>query len=104
MCDLAQQCNRRSLTCGLARHLHYSGASWSRNPIAWKTMPTSNSKVVDRGPRRTRSDRRTRPHLRELCEEVLASYRVARGEEVVSREDREFANQLLSRLAPGMGR
>jgi len=67
-------------------------------------MPTSNSKVVNRGPRRARGDRRTRPRLRELCDEVLASYRVARGEEVVSREDRELANQLLSRLAPGMSR
>lgn len=67
-------------------------------------MPTLNSKIVNRGPRRARGDRRTRPRLRELCDEVLASYRVARGEEVVSREDREFANQLLSRLAPGMSR
>jgi hypothetical protein len=67
-------------------------------------MPTSNSKVVDRGPRRARGDRRTRPRLRELCEEVLASHRVARGEEVVSREDREVANQWLSRLVPSMSR
>jgi len=88
----------------MARHLHYSGASWNRNLITGKTMPTLNSKVVNRGPRRTRGDRRTRPRLRELCDEVLASYRVARGEEVVSREDRELANQLLSRLAPGMSR
>ena len=63
-------------------------------------MPTLNPEVVNRGPRRARGDRRTRPRLRELCEEVLASYRLARGEEVVSSEDRQLADRLLGQVAP----
>ena len=63
-------------------------------------MSTLNTEVVNRGPRRARGDRRTRPRLRELCEEVLASYRLARGEEVVSSEDRQLADRLLGQVAP----
>jgi len=53
-----------------------------------------------RGPRRNRGDRRTRVHLRELCEEVLASYRLARGEDVISDEDRQAAEELLKSVTP----
>ncbi|HJQ39479.1 MAG TPA: hypothetical protein VKB93_20235 [Thermoanaerobaculia bacterium] len=61
-------------------------------------MFASTSEILNRGPRgprRNRGDRRTRVHLRELCEEVLASYRVARGEDVISEEDRRAADELL---------
>ena len=67
-------------------------------------MPTMNSEVVTRGPRRARGDRRTKYRLRELCDEVLASRRVARGEDVISNEDRELAGQLLRQVAPGLSR
>ena len=53
-----------------------------------------------RGPRRSSSDRRARSRLRELCDEVLASYRVAQGEDFVSREEREEAVQVLRELTP----
>jgi len=53
-----------------------------------------------RGPRRNRGDRRTRVHLRELCEEVLASYRMARGQDVISDEDRQAAEELLKSVTP----
>ena len=53
-----------------------------------------------RGPRRNRGDRRTHVHLRELCEEVLASYRVARGEDVITDEDRLAAEELLKSVSP----
>lgn len=53
-----------------------------------------------RGPRRARGDRRTRVHLRELCDEVLASYRVARGEDVISDDDRHAAEELLRDVTP----
>jgi hypothetical protein len=48
--------------------------------------------------RRTRSERRTKNRLRELCEEVLASYRVAIGEDFVTPEDRETAQQYMRTL------
>lgn len=50
---------------------------------------------VPQMPRRRSRDRRTLVRLRELCDEVLASYRLAQGEDVVTPEDREIANQVL---------
>ena len=67
-------------------------------------MPTTMNADMAKGPRRNRSDRRTRQNLRELCEEVLASYRLARGQEVVSSEDRQVANELLHQLTPHLAR
>lgn len=48
--------------------------------------------------------RRTRLRLRELCDEVLASYRVATGRDPLTSTDREAAGSLLRRVAPGIGR
>ena len=50
--------------------------------------------------RRTRSERRTKARLRELCEEVLASYRLAVGEDFVTADDREVAQQYLRTMTP----
>jgi hypothetical protein len=35
-----------------------------------------------------------------LCDEVLASYRAARGREVLTEEDRRAASELLRRVTP----
>lgn len=61
------------------------------------------------GPRRHRTerrggDRRTRTRLRELCDEVLASYRLAQGEDLFPSEEREAARQVLRRLTPQVAR
>lgn len=54
-----------------------------------------------RGPRRKRGgDRRTHGRLRDLCDEVLASYRVAQGEDFVTKEDRQVAEQILRNITP----
>ena len=50
--------------------------------------------------RRTRSERRTKTRLRELCDEVLASYRLAVGEDFVTPDDREVAQQYLRSMTP----
>ena len=66
-------------------------------------MFASTSDILNRGPegpRRQSGDRRTLSRLRELCEEVLASYRVARGKDVVSDDDRRAAAELLKGVAP----
>lgn len=66
-------------------------------------MFASPSDIVNqgmRGPRRARSDRRTLNRLRELCDEVLASYRVARGRDIVSPDDRRAAEKLLADVTP----
>jgi hypothetical protein len=60
-----------------------------------------------RGPevqRRTKSDRRVRGRLRELCDEVLASYRVAQGQDLVTPEERDSAEQMLRSLTPRVAR
>ena len=51
-------------------------------------------------PRRRTRDRRTRNRLRELCDEVLASYRMAQGQDVMTPEDREIAKQVLRNITP----
>ena len=54
------------------------------------------------GPRRVASERRRRTHLRDLCDEVLASFRLASDRDPISEQDREAAMALLPRVAPCM--
>lgn len=66
-------------------------------------MTASTFQFVSRAPqmpRRSSRDRRTRNRLRELCDEVLASYRLAQGQDIVTQEDREIAEQVLSSITP----
>lgn len=52
------------------------------------------------GRRRPTSERRTKGRLRELCDEVLASYRIAIGEDLVTDEERESAQEKLKTFVP----
>lgn len=65
-------------------------------------MYASSSEITVQ--RRNRHDRRTRNRLRELCDEVLASYRLAQGQDLLSAEERESAQQVLRELTPRMAR
>lgn len=73
-------------------------------------MSAATSEIMNRGSRKTmgsrrqRQDRRTRGRLRELCDEVLASYRLAQGQDLLSAEDRESAEQVLRTLTPSVAR
>lgn len=51
-------------------------------------------------PTRSADDRRSRLRLRDLCDEVLASFRVARGADPISEADRTLADAVLSGLMP----
>jgi hypothetical protein len=51
-------------------------------------------------PAATPADRRTRLRLRELCDEVIASFRVATDRDVLSAAERAEAKSLLARIAP----
>jgi hypothetical protein len=42
------------------------------------------------------TERRTKLRLRELCDEVLASYHQARGDDLFSNEDRNAARQVMT--------
>jgi hypothetical protein len=61
-------------------------------------MNTVRSRAV--GPKSVPSDRRNRRRLRELCDEVLASYRIASDRDVISESDRADARQVLASIAP----
>jgi hypothetical protein len=49
------------------------------------------------------SDRRQRTRLRDLCDEVLASFRLAADRDPISEQDRKVALDLLPRLTPRVG-
>lgn len=103
----------------MAQPVHYAEVGRSSLPDTTSTnqpvtaMFSSNSEIAargsrgprgPRGPRRQTADRRTHGRLRELCEEVLASYRLAQGEDLLSAEDRRSAEQLLKGLTPRVAR
>jgi len=56
------------------------------------------------GPRPVGADRRNRHHLRELCDEVLASFRVARDRDLFDDRQRSEAKAMLARIVPGTPR
>ena len=55
------------------------------------------------GPQRVPANRRSRVRLRELCDEVLASFRVARERDLFSDGDRQDARAILARVTPNTG-
>lgn len=57
-------------------------------------MSTQNS-TKTRTAAPTNADRRTRLRLRELCDEVLASWRLAADRDLFSADDRAAAQQLI---------
>jgi hypothetical protein len=58
----------------------------------------SNSRSRTIGPRGVAADRRSRRRLRDLCDEVLASYRVASGKDLFSEADRAEARAILAKV------
>lgn len=56
--------------------------------------------AADPGRRGKTDDRRSRERLRELCDEVLASYRAATNRDALSPSERAEADRLLARVAP----
>lgn len=65
-------------------------------------MPMRSDSVLNSsvaGPRLLSSDRRQRARLRDLCDEVLASFRIASGHDPISEQDREAARELMPAIA-----
>jgi len=48
----------------------------------------------------TNPDRRQLARLRDLCDEVLASFRLAAGQDPISEQDRAAAVELMQGVAP----
>jgi hypothetical protein len=53
------------------------------------------------GPTTVSADRRSRARLRDLCDEVLASFRAATNRELISPEDRIVGKQLIGQITGG---
>lgn len=62
------------------------------------SLAANHSTRTSTGPRSTTSDRRTRRRLRELCDEVLASYRVATERDLFTDAERREARAFFGRL------
>lgn len=60
----------------------------------------SPSHSTSTGLRARPDNRRTRHHLRELCDEVLASYRAAKAHELFADDERNEARVILARIVP----
>jgi len=65
---------------------------------------TRASSAAPRGADSSTADRRRRPRLRDLCDEVLASFRVAKGRDTLSDSERLDARTLLDRMTPRLSR
>ncbi|HET7458162.1 MAG TPA: hypothetical protein VFJ74_10970 [Gemmatimonadaceae bacterium] len=63
---------------------------------------SSSSRRTQSGisPRPVAADRRTRLRLRELCDEVIASFRVATDRDILTENDRAAARALLQGVGP----
>lgn len=51
---------------------------------------------ISAAPANRAAERRTKLRLRELCDEVLASYHQARGDDLFSSDDRTSARELMA--------
>lgn len=68
------------------------------------TKRNSKSGTTVKGPTKVKEDRRQRSHLRELCDEVLASFRVARSRELISEREQAESRELLASMTPSLPR
>ena len=69
-------------------------------PVA-QTSSSAAASVATGAP--AAANRRSRLRLRDLCDEVLASFRVARERDVISAAEREDARTVLAGLTPKRG-
>ena len=75
-------------------------ASSKRASSRTSGQKTKSTLASDAERRASPGDRRHRERLRELCDEVLASYRAAVGLEEIPAAERAEAERLLAKVAP----
>jgi len=69
-----------------------------------KTNTTVKSVTKVTGPMPVKQDRRERSRLRDLCDEVLASFRVAQSRELISEQELAESRAMLATLTPALSR
>ena len=67
-------------------------------------MSSTTRKSHSTGPVRVNSDRRQRSRLRDLCDEVLASFRAAQSRELISADELEESRAMLATMTPALSR
>jgi len=85
----------------IARHAGPAASTCNRTPMSIRIV--SPTDAAGKGPRIIPDNRRTRHHLRELCDEVLASYRAAKSRELFAEGERDEARAILARIVPLAG-
>lgn len=69
----------------------------SKRPSSIRTTPRTAASTP-------KDERRSLHRLRDLCDEVIASFRVAQGSEMLSPAERSEANAVLAQLTPSVAR
>lgn len=69
-----------------------------------RDMTTKSTKTRGTGPVQVSSERRQRSRLRDLCDEVLASFRVAQSRELISEGELAESRALLATMTPALSR
>lgn len=68
------------------------------------TRTTRRHRNFPAGPARVPQERRQRRHLRDLCDEVLASFRVARSRELITEDELAESRAMLATMTPILSR
>lgn len=69
-----------------------------------RDMTTTARQLRTTGPVRVSRERRQRSRLRELCDEVLASFRVAQERELISEGELAESRAMLATMTPALSR
>jgi hypothetical protein len=69
-----------------------------------RDMSLTTGKSHSTGPVRVNSERRQRSRLRDLCDEVLASFRAAQSRELISADELEESRAMLATMTPALSR
>lgn len=65
---------------------------------------STKTRFTTTGPMRVSCERRARGRLRELCDEVLASFRAAQSRELISEGELAESRALLATMTPALSR
>jgi hypothetical protein len=69
-----------------------------------RDMSSTTRKTRSTGPVGVKSERRQRSRLRDLCDEVLASFRAAQSRELISADELAESRAMLATMTPALSR
>ena len=69
-----------------------------------RDMSKTSRKTRNAGPVQVSSDRRQRRRLRDLCDEVLASFRAAQSRELINADELAESRAMLATMTPALSR